>query len=99
MKISVKETGGFSGISINRGMVNTHQLDAGRAEQIRRLVSDLDFFHLDSTVRGSNPALDLSEYEITIYEGQKKHTVTFRDGSDPVCQNLHTLVETVSQLH
>jgi archaellin len=99
MKISVKETGGFSGISINRGVVNTLQLDPGHAEQIQRLVSDLDFFHLAPTVSDGTSPLDLSEYEITISEGQKKHTVTFRNGSGLVSQNLHTLVETVSQLH
>jgi emfourin len=98
MNISTKRSAGFAGITEDIGTINTRQLDRAVAQRIEQCVQSVDFFNLPMTISGTGAGADLFQYEITISEGTRKHTVVFEDDNSPETAPLHQLVELLIQV-
>jgi hypothetical protein len=96
MKISVKETGGFAGLSQDVAAVDTAVLGAA-AQPIEQAVHAAGFFDLPSRVGewiGSDPMM----FEVTVSDGDREHTVSFiKYDQSPATAPLHKLVEAARQ--
>jgi hypothetical protein len=92
MKVSVKETGGFAGLSQDVAAADTAVLGAA-AQPIERAVHEAGFFDLPSRVGewiGSDPVL----YEVTVSDGSREHTVSFvKYDESPATAPLRKVVE------
>lgn len=99
MKITVKRSGGFAGLTETLGAVDTSTLDAGQARDIELRVSDLGFFSLPETIAGSEMGADLFQYEITVLDRGRSHTVQFPDHAENMTNPLRRLVDAVTQTH
>jgi hypothetical protein len=97
MDISIKQSGGFAGITEDLGTINTDQLDSTQAERIGRLIQSVDFFNLPTNISGTGVGADLLRYEISISEGTHKHTVVFEDNGRSETAPLRQLVDLVIQ--
>jgi hypothetical protein len=81
MQITVERSGGFTGMPLTSS-IDTAHLPPEQATHLRHLVETADFFHLPTTL--SAPAQpDRFEYEVTVQEGDRKHTVTFGEAAMP----------------
>jgi len=81
MQITVERSGGFTGMPLTLS-IDTAHLAPEQATHLRHLVEAADFFHLPATV--SVPAQpDRFEYEVTVREGDRKHTVTVGEAAMP----------------
>ncbi|MBW4692767.1 MAG: hypothetical protein KME27_13495 [Lyngbya sp. HA4199-MV5] len=94
MQITLERSGGYTGIPITI-TVDTATLAPDNVNQLRRLVDAADFFHVPAPP--STPAQpDRFEYEITVQEGDRKHTIAFEEAAIPESLKplVHWLVET-----
>ena len=92
MRITVKRTGGYAGLSEVVADVDTARLDAQAAERVEQSVRGANFFNLPAEGAGEAVGADMFHYEMTASDGGKSHTVAFSDGS-PVAAPLLKLVE------
>ena len=96
MKIVVKQQGGFTGIERVVAEVDTRNLGEEKAEQLEKVVNDLDFFG-NSLKKQAETGADLMQYEITISEASRKKTVVFTDHPDAkagsTAQKLRALID------
>lgn len=93
MRISVKRTGGFAGLSEQIADLDTDSLDPPRAREIERLVNEAGFFALPAQVPGGEVGADIMIYEITVTAGRRQHTVAFVGDDRPEITPLRRLVE------
>jgi len=98
MKVSVKRVGGFAGLTEEVATVDTAQLDAAAAQQVEQIIQSVGFFDLPAAISGGTIGADLFQYEITVREGDRQHTVTFTDDESPETAPLRRLVETLTQM-
>jgi len=98
MKISVKRSGGFAGLTENLADLDTERLDAAAARQAEQAVQRLGFFNLPATVPAGGIGADLFHFEITVTRGDRQHTVAFDDDDGPVTGPLRRFVETMVQM-
>jgi|RhiMetdeSRZDD1v2_1073273.scaffolds.fasta_scaffold69582_5 Emfourin len=98
MKVSVKRVGGFAGLTEEVAAVDTAQLDAAAAQQVEQIIQSVGFFDLPAAIAGDTIGADLFQYEITVSEGDRQHTVTFMDDESPETAPLRRLVETLTQM-
>ncbi|MCZ7627526.1 MAG: hypothetical protein FIA90_02250 [candidate division NC10 bacterium] len=89
----MKRIGGYAGLSQEIAAFSTTRLDAAVAQQVEQLVNNIRFFDLPAFVSGGVVGADLFQYEITITEGERQHTVTFVDEETPETRPLRRLVE------
>jgi emfourin len=99
MKIYFERSGGFTGIPISF-TIDTAFLPSKEARIIQNLVEDSHFFELppvpNKTTKGG--AADYFQYQITIENGTRKHTVKSDDISiDPKLKPLVNLLVKNSQ--
>ncbi len=97
MRISAKRSGGFAGLTEDVGTVDTAQLDEVTRSQIEQMIHNGRFFELPATVSGGIGA-DRFNYEITVSEGGRQHTVAFTEDGSPQTAPLRRLVDTIAQL-
>jgi hypothetical protein len=97
MRISAKRSGGFAGLTEDVGTVDTAQLDAVTKLQVEQMIHNMGFFELPATVSGGIGA-DLFNYEITVSEGGRQHTVAFTEDGSPQTAPLRRLVDTIAQM-
>jgi hypothetical protein len=92
MEITVTRTGGFAGVHQQLGPVDTSSLDSEVAEQIDRIITELDFFNLqDSPAAGV--VYDGFFYAVQVVADDRDHTVRTEDGSDdPAAGGLRRLI-------
>src|SRR4051812_45645903 len=101
MHIRVSQSGGYAGIPIALGEVDTAALPAAEGARVERLVRDAGFFELPARVeRGAGEVgadTDL-RYEITAEEAGRRHTVSFADdgGGGAASAPLRALVAAVT---
>lgn len=95
MKISVKRTGGFVGLSEDVAAINTETLGAALTQQVEQMVHSIRFFDLPAVVSGGTIGADLFQYEIIIAEGDRQHSVTFVDEESPETAPLRRFVESL----
>jgi hypothetical protein len=98
MKISVKRSGGFAGLTENIADVDTTQLEETAAQQVKQLVESIGFFDLPNTVAGGGLGADFFHHEITVTQGKRQHTIAFDDDNTPATAPLRKFVETLVQI-
>lgn len=97
MQITVTRTGGFAGLHQQLGPVDSSSLESEVADQVGRLVSELDFFHLPESLQGA-PVMDGFRYTVQIIDGDHEHTVATEGiADDPVMTRLHELITVLDQ--
>jgi hypothetical protein len=96
MKIIATRSGGFAGVTESLGTVDTSKLDAAQARDIAQLVEDLNFFRMPEEVRGTEIGADLFQYEVTVLENGRSHTVRFTDQEEPTINSLRRLMDAVT---
>jgi hypothetical protein len=90
MRMTFERSGGFAGISITK-VFDTANLPENDANQLRRLVDAADFFRLPATITSNNPQPDRFQYELTLEENGKQHTVEVSEQAVP--GTLRPLIE------
>lgn len=90
MRMTIERTGGFAGISMTK-VVDTTTLQDHEAKQLRQLCDAADFFRLPKTIRANTPQPDRFQYELTVEDNGKKHTVEV--GEQAVPGTLRPLIE------
>jgi hypothetical protein len=98
MKVSVKRSGGYAGLTEEVAAIETAQLDAAAAQQVEQIIQSVGFFDLPATISDGTIGADLFSYEITVSEGDRQHTVTFTDDESPETAPLRRLVETLTEM-
>lgn len=82
MRMTFERTGGFAGITMTK-VFDTSTLPDGEANQLRQLVDAADFFHLPATITSATPAPDRFQYQLTVEENGKQHTVEVSEQAVP----------------
>ncbi len=98
MRIHFVRTGGFAGMRL----ASTIDSDALPEEENQTLRSELDnanFFELPAQLTGDSGGADRFQYEITVEEGGKKHTITAGENAlpgpvQPLVKHLERLART-----
>lgn len=97
MRITVTRTGGFAGLHQQLGPVETSSLDSEAADQVSRIVTESDFFHLPESLQGS-PVYDGFRYVVRVADGDREHAVAIEGMSeDPAVGRLHELIGVLDQ--
>ena len=79
MKITVKRSGGFAGLTENVADLDTSQLARETAEKISAKVASVGFFDYPAEVAGGAVGADMYRYEITVTDGTRHHSVSFAE--------------------
>jgi hypothetical protein len=95
MQVLVKRTGGFAGLTEELAQVDTKQLDMATAQQVENIVQSFGFFEQPATIVSREVGADRFSYEITVTEGDQKHTITFNDDKSPETEPLRKLVKAI----
>ncbi len=82
MKALVVRTGGFAGIQMTT-TVDTAALSPEDVLQFQQLIKSSGFFSLPATITASKAQPDRFQYQVTIEDGGKSHTVTVSESSLP----------------
>jgi hypothetical protein len=98
MRISVESSGTFAGGKVPVALVDTAQINPTDARRVEESVRNLGFFNLASNVTPDIVGADIPQYDITITDGSRQHTVTFKEGDDSSIAALKKFVEMLSQL-
>ncbi len=95
MRITVKRTGGFAGLTENIADLDTTQLDSESSVKVAAKVDSIGFFDYPAVVAGPVGA-DMYRYEVTVADGES-HTVTFSENA-PEAAALLDLVQTLKTI-
>ena len=96
MQVAITQSGGFVGVAIELGTLDTDELDPAEALAVRKLVESLDFFSLPAVVPATATGADFAQYRITVSDGTRRHTVVFHDDGGAFGKDLRDLVALVS---
>ena len=92
MKISVEQSGGFSGQTLRLADFDTEQLDTSAAQDVEQMVRDMTA----RPIPVSEPlGADLLRYTISINDGGSTRSIRFSDDGSP---QVSTLMELVNSL-
>ncbi|NJR50895.1 MAG: hypothetical protein HC780_16305 [Leptolyngbyaceae cyanobacterium CSU_1_3] len=89
MRVLFERTGGFAGL-VMTATIDTATLLPPEANQVCQLVAAADFFNLPATIASPSQP-DRFQYQITIEEGDRHHTVQVDESVMP--DRLSPLVE------
>jgi hypothetical protein len=95
MKITIRQSGGFAGTSIELAVVDVDTRNPARAAALRSAVDASGFFALPATVGGGQVGADFAAYEITVEDGARRHTVKLVDDGSPQTAALRALRDAV----
>jgi len=82
MRIKLKRTGGLAGIP-REWELDERALSTQEVQELRRLLRKADFFALPSEAGGPGRARDAFWYELSVEEGERKHTVRCAEPATP----------------
>jgi len=82
MRMTFERTGGFAGITMTK-VFDTSTLPESEANQLRQLVNAADFFRLPATITSTTPQPDRFQYQLTVEENGKQHTVEVSEQAVP----------------
>lgn len=82
MKISFEQTGGFAGLLFTI-TIDTAELTPDEAEKLVRMVDDAGFFSLPARIAFPRPQPDRFQYQLTVEESGRRHTVTINEEAMP----------------
>jgi len=97
MKISIRRSGGFAGISEEITSLDTGKLNQAAAQGVENLVRELDLFNLPTNPPGQKVGADFLKYEITVSDRGKQHTIIFNDDDAPPTARLRDFVQRLTQ--
>ncbi len=97
MKISVRRSGGFAGLTEQIAAIDTENLSADARQHVESAVREANFFALPEVIAGTTGA-DLYRYEVEVTNGALTHTVAYLDdgenaGNQPVQRLVRTILE------
>jgi hypothetical protein len=81
MRISLKRSGGFTGIPLTV-TVDTATLSSEEAIQLQHMVEAADFFHLPATIPAA-PQPDRFQYQVTVEQQDRTHRVSVGESAIP----------------
>jgi hypothetical protein len=81
MRISLKRSGGFTGIPLSI-TVDTTTLSPEETIQFQQMVEAADFFHLPATIPAA-PQPDRFQYQVTVEEQDRTHRVSVGESAVP----------------
>jgi hypothetical protein len=81
VRVEVVRSGGFAGLTRAAAM-DTEELDAERAEQLRKLVDESGIQSLASAPPGSGAA-DRFQYDVTVTRGNRRTSTVLHESSMP----------------
>jgi hypothetical protein len=81
MKITVKRSGGFAGLTEMLADLDTHKVDPDSARQVSEIVEKAGLFDYPAVIPGGEIGADMQRYEITASDGGRSHSITFSEGS------------------
>lgn len=82
MEISVLRTGGLAGVNERLGPLDTGALEGDLGEQLERKVDEIGFFDFPERIPDDHRIFDAFQYDVTVVDGDRRHSVTFRDGAE-----------------
>ena len=82
MRISLERSGGFAGIT-TKTAVDEKELAPDEAQKLRGLVEEADFFTLPKKTLPRSPRPDRFQYELSLEESGRQHTVTLSEETLP----------------
>lgn len=94
MQITITRTGGF-GADEELAALDTDMLAPTRAREIEQLIDELDFFNLPEVLPGGAGS-DPVRYEVTVADGERRHTVSYAEDEGPNGQPLRQLVDALN---
>ena len=96
MRIRLKRTGGLAGIP-REWELDERALSPQKRQELKKLLRRADVFALPSEVEGSGRARDAFRYELTVEDGERKHTVRCAepDVPPPLRECIEWMVKTV----
>ncbi len=74
LRISIERTGGVAGITI-RSTVDAKDLAPEEGQKLRQMVEESNFFNLPAKIASRSPQPDRFQYELTVEEEGRRHTV------------------------
>lgn len=96
IQITLERTGGFAGITTTT-TIDTATLPTYKANQIRQLINQVNFPHLNSTINPRLPHPDRYQYTLRVEENGQNYTVVFNEEAvSPALQPLVTFLKNES---
>jgi hypothetical protein len=95
MKITIRQSGGFAGTSMELAAIDVETLGPARAAALRKAVEASGFFDLPGRLGGGEVGADLATYEIVVEDGARRHAVRFLDDGSPQTSALRRLRDAV----
>jgi hypothetical protein len=89
LRISFERSGGFAGTT-TKTAVDEKDLAPDEARKLRQLVEGADFFNLSKKIMPRSSRPDRFQYELSLEENDRQHTVTMSEEALPV--NLKPLI-------
>ena len=83
MRISFERSGGFAGITMKTA-IDEKELAPDEAQKLRQLVEKADFFNLSKKIMPRSSRPDRFQYELSLEESGRQHTVTMSEEALPV---------------
>jgi hypothetical protein len=90
MRAILERTGGFAGIK-RTSVADTDDLTEAAAQKLMKLIEGAEFFALPETIVSKSLQPDRFEYTLTVEDGERTHTVTVGESSQP--ETLRALTE------
>jgi hypothetical protein len=98
MQITVTKTGGFAGVNQQLGPVDTSSLDSRVADDVSRIIREVDFFNLPRSLPKSGQMSDAFYYAVSATDGSRNHTVQMGDDSSgSAADKLRELIRVLEQ--
>jgi len=82
LRISFERSGGFAGIMM-KTTVDEKDLAPDEAQELRQLIEGADFFNLSKKIMPRSPRPDRFQYELSLEESGRQHTVTLSEETLP----------------
>ncbi len=95
MRISFERTGGFTGIGVS-SVIDTDQLDADAARDLKELVERSGFFALREENLAGGAGADQFQYTLSIEDEGRSHTL--RIGDESAASELASLLRRLTVL-
>ncbi len=98
MRIQFVRTGGVAGMRL-ASTIDSDALPEDEAQALQREVDNAHFFELPAQLSDQGSGADRFQYEITVDDGRKKHTIeagesALPDQVQPLVQHLERLAKT-----
>jgi hypothetical protein len=82
VRVSFGRSGGFAGLMMT-ATADTDTLSPNDAAHLHSLVAAADFFRLTPVMTGTTTRPDRFQYEITVEDGDRRHSVTVSESNIP----------------